>query len=400
MSETATELTPIADIEEVLSSESRRRRRSRCWLALLLLLGLGLLALLVARGLRPTPPVYEQGVVSRTDLEITVTAVGTIEPLDEVEVGSELSGVLLEVLVDEGESVEAGQVLAKLDPALLKAQVAQARAQVAAAQAGVSQLDSAMALAQRNRDIASELAERGAQAADSSAQASSAHEQAVAARDAATAQLRAARAALSLAELNLAKSVIKAPISGVVLSRSAEVGQSVVSTLQAQTLFVIAQDLGMMQVVLDIDEADIARVRAGQEVRFTVAAFPQRTFEGTLVRVGLAPKPMRTVVTYEALVAVTNEDKALVPGMTANATIVADRRPGILAVPNAALRFRPNGVEDTPRPDGVGRLWVLDGNSQLQPIPVELGATNGRMTEVTGPLADGASIVLSESAPE
>ncbi|MCO4771495.1 MAG: efflux RND transporter periplasmic adaptor subunit [Deltaproteobacteria bacterium] len=400
MAQQAQELTPIADIADVLNSENARRRRSRWLWVLLLVLAVGAIGLWASRQLAPAGPTFESTVVSATDLEITVTSVGTIEPLDEVDVGSELSGVLIEVGAESGETVEAGKVLARLDPALIEAQVEQARAQVKAAEAGLVQLRAAEKLALQTRDTSAELARKGAQPQDASDRAESAYEQAVAGRNAARAQVRASRAALRLAEVNLSKAVIKAPISGVLLSRNAEVGQSVVSTLQAQTLFVIAQDLGNMQVVLDIDEADIARVRNGQAVRFTVAAFPHRTFEGTLMKVSLAPKPMRQVVTYEALVAVDNSDKALVPGMTASATIVAATHADVLAVPNGALRFTPSNVTPEPLEDGVGRLWVEAAEAPPSPVLVEMGATNGRLTIIEGEgLTPGMSVLLSEVRP-
>ncbi len=399
MSEHAQELTPLEDITQVLGSENARRRRSRLVTGGLAVAVLAALAVLVARQRADVGPVLELTEVVKTTLEVTVTSVGTIEPLDEVDVASELSGILREVVVQAGDTVEAGQVLARLDPEMLKAQADQARAQLRAAEASLLQFDAALRLAVRNRDTALTLAAEGAGAGDAAEQATSVYEQAVAARDAARAQVRAGRAVLRLAKVNLDRSVITAPISGVVLTRNAEVGQAVVSAFQTQTLFVIAQDLGNMQVVLEIDEADIARVRVGQEVRFTVAAHPERTFQGSLVRVGLAPKPMLQVVTYEAIVGVDNADKALVPGMTASASIVTATHPDVFVVPNAALRYAPDEDSGVQLADGVGRVYLSDA-SGVRPVEVAVGATDGRVTAVTGPgLAEGADVVLSEGEP-
>ncbi len=399
MSPHARDLEPIENISEVLSSENVRKRRSRLGWGLSAALAIAVLGFFLARGRNASGPTFEFTELARADLEVTVTSVGTIEPLDEVDVGSELSGILREVLVDAGDTVQSGQVLARLDPEVLKAQADQARAQVKAAQASLAQIGAAQANAKRERDVASKLASQGAQASDIAQRAASAYDQSTAAKGAAQAQLRASRAVLRLAEVNLSKSEIKAPIAGVVLTRNAEVGQSVVSSLQAQTLFVIAQDLGMMQVVLDIDEADIARVRPGQDVRFTVAAFPRRTFEGTLLSVGLAPKPMSIVVTYEAIVGVDNTDKALVPGMTASANIIAATHEDVLVVHNAALRFAPEDAPEFVGEDGAGRLWRV-GAEGPEAVEVDVGATDGRVTAVSGEgLAEGGSFILSELVP-
>ncbi len=399
MSEHAQELTPLEDITRVLGSENARRRRSRLVTGGLALAVLAALAVLVARQRADVGPVLQLTEVVNTTLEVAVTAVGTIEPLDEVDVASELSGILREVVVQAGDTVEAGQVLARLDPEMLEAQADQARAQLRAAEASLLQFQAALRLAARNRDTATALAAEGAGADDAAQQATSVYEQAVATRNAARAQVRAGRAVLRLAEVNLERSVITAPISGVVLTRNAEVGQAVVSAFQTQTLFVIAQDLGNMQVVLEIDEADIARVRVGQEVRFTVAAHPERTFLGSLVRVGLAPKPSFQVVTYEAIVAVDNADKALVPGMTASASIVTAVHPDVLVVPNAALRYAPQESSAVPPSDGLGRLYLSDAGGP-RALDVVAGATDGRVTVVSGPgLVEGASVVLSEGEP-
>jgi HlyD family secretion protein len=216
---------------------------------------------------------------------------------------------------------------------------------------------------------------------------------AFAALAAAEAQERAARASLSVARTSLAKATIRSPIDGVVLSRSVDEGQTVVSALQAPVLFRLAEDLGRMRLVVDVDEADIGRVEEGQAARFTVAAFPSRTFDAHVVQVRNAARTLENVVTYEAVLEVDNREGELRPGMTGTAQISADTAKDVLTVPNAALRYRPQGAPVTAA-DTSPRLWVLRGGREVA-LPVTPGPSDGARTAITGAaLAPGDQVVV------
>jgi len=269
---------------------------------------------------RTTP--VDQGAITRV-----VSATGTLQPVISANVGSTVSGPVREVLVDFNAQVRAGQVMARLDPAPFQAQVTQARASLAQAQAQ---------LAVANADYAryQTLEQRGFASTQLM-------QQQRAARDTARAAVSSAQAQVTSAQTNLDRSVITAPISGTVVDRQVNVGQSVAASLQAPTLFIIAQDLSNLQANITVDEADIGDVREGQNVRFTVDAFPDRDFEGRVSQVRQQGASDQGVVTYTVVVSAPNPDHALLPGMTANAEIVIEERDNVLRVPNTALRFTP-----------------------------------------------------------
>jgi HlyD family secretion protein len=405
----------------------------------------------------------------------SISATGTLNAVITVQVGSQVSGQIKELSADFNSQVTKGQVIAQIDPDIFQAQVNQARAQVAAAQATVlnqraalaktrSDLENARAAlasahaqtakaqvavvdGQRNLGRQQELRQREliAQADVDAAQV--AYDSAVAQHDANLAQERAQTAAVESAEaqlevaeaqlqnaqaqvdqneaalrqaqVNLDHTIIRAPVDGVVVSRNVDVGQTVAASLQAPTLFQIAQDLTKMQVDTNVDEADVGRVRVGQGVTFTVDSFPGQTFSGEVMQVRKAPQVVQNVVTYDVVVSAPNPELKLLPGMTANVRVITDRKGNVLKVPNAALRFRPPGAEATAsggtsgqltpqgagsRADAVrgiaGQVWVLDPGGTLRAVRLSLGITDGGVTEVLeGDLRDQQEVVVGVTTP-
>jgi HlyD family secretion protein len=377
------------------------------------------------------------------EISSIVTATGTINPVINVLVGSQVSGTIKELYADFNSQVKEGQVIAQIDPAIFQAQVDQAKANVLTAQANllnaqanlenakanlakaeVSVLDTKRTL-DRNRP----LLERNviAQATLDTAQAN--YDTAVAQRDVAQAQVESAKsqvesskaqveqvkAALKLAETNLKYTTIRSPVNGTVISRNVDVGQTVAASLQAPTLFTIAKDLTQMQVDTNVSEADVGRVAIGQEATFTVDAYPEKTFRGKVSEVRNAPIIVQNVVTYDVVIQVDNKDLKLKPGMTANVSVLIAHKEGVLKIPNAALRFRPesagreSGKGGSPRKSGEqvkspegdqgrpGRIWVLSSEGKPKPIVIVLGITDGTFSEVLpGDLKEGMEIIVEE----
>lgn len=331
---------------------------------------------------RAEAPAYVTQPVVRGDVVDTVEASGTLGAVTTVQVGTQVSGTIASLHADFNSRVRKGHVIARLDPSLLEAQVEQAEATVVRLQAEVERsrvaLDDARVTLRRGREL---LAAGLVPAADVDA-AESAVRQGEASLKAAEAQVTQAQAALHQNRVALGHTVITAPVDGVVISRNVDVGQTVAASMSAPTLFVIANDLSEMQVDASVDEADIGRVAPGQQVSFTVDAYPQEMFRGVVEEVRLNPVVQQNVVSYVTVIDVANPDLKLKPGMTANVTIEVAKATDVLKVPNAALRFQPPG-----QPGAVdttsARAWTLE-SGQLQAVPVQLGITDGTTTAVVG----------------
>jgi HlyD family secretion protein len=400
-------------------SPSGWRRRS--WWAFGTALTALTVAVLVLR--QPTeaelPGRYLTEEIASGNLVVTISANGTLQPTRSVDVGSELSGILEAVLVEENDRVKQGQILARLDTAKLQDQVTRSRAAVAAAEANVEQAQATVVearakLSRLQRIGAIRNGSMLAEADLESAQAT--YTRAVANVTSAKAAVSQARATLKTDETNIAKGAIRTPISGVVLTRKVEPGQTVVAAMTAPVLFLIAEDLTQMELQVKVDEADVGTVKLGQPASFTVAAWPGRIFPATIRRVGVGSTITDNVVTYKTLLAVANDDLALRPGMTATARITTGTRENVLLVPNAALRFTPPvvgaaasapGLVDKllPRPpqqrkqktqNGASpatQVWVLQAGRAVA-VPVRTGLSNGRMTEIVeGDLKAGAAVI-------
>ncbi len=328
------------------------------------------------------PPKYRTVKVERGPITSVITATGTVNPVTTVVVGSQLSGQIVELKADFNTLVKSGQEMARIDTELVEAQLQSAKADLASAEAAVvmqvAQIEKAAADIENlkaNLATAESEARRRDGLAKSGAGSSADAEKALYAAVSARAALRASEASLKVAdaqlenlkanvlqrraavaqvEVNLKRSIIRAPIDGVVVQRSIDVGQTVAASLQAPTLFTVAQDLRNMQVETTVDEADIGRVRDGQEVTFTVNAYPNDRFRGKVSQVRLAPTNISNVITYTVVIAADNPDLKLLPGMTATVTIITDKRDDVLKVANAALRWKPPGRAPQQQQPGAG----------------------------------------------
>lgn len=396
----------------------------------------GLILLLVVAGLLGggSDASYATEAVRRGNLTVTVSATGNLEPTNQVEVGSEQSGLVDQVYVDNNDRVVKGQPLARLDPSRLRdtlvenqaglaqmqAQVAQYRAALTKANSDLSRMEEVFRLSGGKVPARTELDNARAQARQAAAQVR-----------AGEAQVTQARAQLSSAQTNLAKATIYSPVTGVVLSRDIDPGQTVAASLQAPVLFTLAEDLSQMELKVKVDEADVGQVKEGQRATFTVDAYPGRRFSASISRVDLGANASdddssttaSTVIAYTAVLRVQNPDQLLRPGMTATAEIVTSERKNVLLVPNAALRFTPgaggggerSGVTSVllpRRPGGggssqetaIGRgsrqtLYVLGGDGLPQARQVVVGDSNGAQTEISsGQLKPGDQVITGRLA--
>lgn len=398
-----------------LDGGSNRRRRIGLWI---IVIGVGAVAVvaiwLLFAGADEDRTSYVVAPVERRDLVVTVTATGTLEPTTEVDVSSELSGLIREVLVDNNDAVEKGQVLAALDTDKLKAQVTRARATLAAAKARVKEAEAALAEARRSFQRTSELARKKVASERDLDVDKAAFERAAAGLESAAADVQVAQADLALRETDLDKACICSPIDGIVLRRNVDPGQTVAATLQAPVLFTLAGDLSRMDLRVDVDEADISLVEQGQAANFTVDAYPERIFPARIKKVRFAPDTTEGVVTYEAILDVDNSGLLLRPGMTATAQITVRMLKDALLVSNEALRFEPPApaAEETggllrsilPHPprrspsaheaNGKSRrVWVLE-NGELRGVDVTTGLSDGQMTAImAGEIEAGMTVV-------
>ena len=309
--------------------------------AVLVAVAYGGYALFKQRGADAEAGAYRTAAVERGDIRVAISATGSLSAISTVDVGSQISGLVTDVLVDFNDRVAEGQVIARIDPSTFQAQIAQGSAAVASARASLATAQAGLRNAEADFRRKSELAGTQLIARSDVDLARAALDQARAQVNAAQAQIAQQQASTQTSRLNLQRAVIRSPVDGVVLTRTVEPGQTVAASLQAPVLFQIAEDLSKMEIVLAIDEADIGQVKPGLPVSFTVDAFADRRFRGQVQQVRLSATNTNNVITYPVVVAVDNADGTLLPGMTANAEVEVSRRDDVLRVPNAALRFKP-----------------------------------------------------------
>ncbi|MBN2033271.1 MAG: efflux RND transporter periplasmic adaptor subunit [Deltaproteobacteria bacterium] len=416
---------PESDIAQVLEIDpsSGRRKGLKRWLIAVLLAAAAVTTVVFWNRMeQPDSVQYKTQVVERGTLTVIVTATGTLEPTNQVDVGSELSGIVKSVEVDYNDKVKVGQVLARLDTSKLKAQVTQskaalesAKAKVLQAQATVNETRAKLAQLKRVRELSNKMVPSQSEIDAGEA----AFERAKADLAGARAAVSQAQAGLEANETDLSKAVILSPINGIVLNRTVEPGQTVAASFQAPVLFTLAEDLTQMQLHVNVDEADVGKVKEGQEATFSVAGYPNRTFEAQIIQTRYGSLTTSGVVTYETVLKVDNSDMALRPGMTATADITVKKVEDAILIPGAALRFSPPVEEEQqtstslvgsllPRPPrfaskragGVSadktqqRVWTLK-DGQLSAVPVTVGATSGSMTEVvSGAIEPGMALVV------
>jgi HlyD family secretion protein len=393
-------------------------RRTTVWATVVaVLLAAGVFLFWQARSKANAAPVYVTEAVGQGNLTLTVAANGTLQPTRLVSIGSELSGTVLRVLVDVNDKVKKGQVLVELDTAKLNDQVTRSRAALGAANSAVAQSAATVKEARSNFARLEEVARLSGGKVPSKAELDSGRatlDRALADEASANANVTQARATAATDETNLSKASIRSPIDGMVLSRTVDPGNAVAASLQAVTLFTIAEDLSKLRLQVNIDEADVGSVQVGQKASFTVSAYPSRKFPATTTRVAYGSTTTDNVVTYLTQLEVDNSDLTLRPGMTASSTITSTERNNVLLVPNTALRFSPAAADGASSPAGaassgggiVGSLmprmprngqraksagggnpskqvWVLRDGAPVA-VAITTGITDGRMTEITG----------------
>ena len=370
---------------------------------IILLIILGVAGFLLLRGNGGGGPVYRTEPLTRGSIQETVNASGTINPVTTVQVGTQVSGRVLELYADFNSRVTKGQVIARIDPAQCLAQEEQAVANRLAAQANVEKAEAQVHDAEIKLRRARELLSQNLLSQDEFDSAQVAWDTARASVSGSRAQLVQAEASLKLARTNLGYTTIVSPVDGMVVSRTVDVGQTVAASFQTPTLFSIAQDLTRMQISASVDEADIGQVAEGQEVVFTVDAYPDREFKGEVTQVRNAPVVVQNVVTYDVIIAVDNADLKLKPGMTASTSIIVNRADGVLKIPNAALRVKvgppgggkrgPVGAARSEKPRGPV-VWVLE-RGKPAPVSIRPGISDGSFTALAeGELAEGREVIV------
>lgn len=390
--------------------------KKRYILALFLTVSVVILVAILIYGEGGKERLYKTVKVEKGSISSALSATGRINPLVTVQVGTQVSGIIKNLHADFNSIVKKGEVIAELNPAIFIAQLDQAKAKLVSAIASAEKAKVALKNAKKEADRANELFSRNliSQSEKDTAQAN--YESALTILRASEAKVEEERAGWRLAKLNLDNIIITSPIDGIVISRNVEIGQTVAASLQAPTLFTIANDLSEMVVDTSIDEADIGKVEVGQAASLTVDTYPQDPFKGVVSKIYNQPIISQNVVTYNAVINVKNPGLRLRPGMTANVTIVVEHRDGVLRIPNAALRFKPPDIKD--RVDGFGNrkgagednkgsetnqplstVWILEKNI-LRPAGVRLGISDGQYSEaISGDIKEGQDIVLEVNKP-
>jgi HlyD family secretion protein len=377
-------------------------------------------------GSRPKESAYVTMPVQRGNVTQVVSSTGTLQAVITVLVGSQISGTIDKLFADFNTKVKAGEVVAQLNQDKFKAAVDQARANLLAAESNLAKAKVSVVDAQRTLERNRELRKRDLMPQSELDAAQTAYDAALAQVEVNKAQSAQAQAGLNQATVDLNNTVIRSPVDGIVISRNVDVGQTVAASLQAPTLFTIANDLAKMEVHTNVDEADVGNVTEGQEVSFTVDAFPARRFKGRVHQVRNAPTVVQNVVTYDAVVRIDNKEQLLKPGMTANVQFLVNRREDVLTIPNMAIRFKPPeqkdeaqellrreqtraaptiGARKTSRSPGGGggggarggrriTLYVLSAG-KAEPVEVQLGITDGSKTEVgDGELKENDPVII------
>jgi HlyD family secretion protein len=339
-------------------------------------------------------PKFRTEKVIRGDIEMAVTATGTVNPVTTVLVGTQVSGTIKNIYVDFNSPVKKGQLIARIDPALFEAQVNQARANLLLAKANLDKAQATSVDAKRTMERNKELLSKNLIAQSDFDTAETNYETADASVNAAKSQVAQNEASLSSAETNLFYTKIVSPVDGIVVSRNVDVGQTVAASFQTPTLFSIAQDLTKMQIDTNVDEADIGNVKVGQDVEFTVDAYPNTTFKGKVWQVRNAPIIVQNVVTYDVVIQVDNPELELKPGMTANVSIIVLIKKDVLKIPNAALRFRPVEKVKTAMQQKESGVWILE-QGKLKRITISTGISDGNYTElVSGEIKEGQELIV------
>lgn len=336
---------------------------------------------------------YETHKIERCTITEVVEASGTINPVNIVSVGSTVSGLIKEIYVDFNSEVKKGQILAQIDPANFQASVDQATAQINNAQANLAKLNAVTEMSRKTYNRYKNLYAKNFIAKSELDQAESDYLSNLAQVGAQKAQIAQARATYNTAMTNLSYTKIVAPVDGTVISREIDLGQPVAASFQAPELFTIAQDLTKMQIEVNVSEADIGKVKEGQDVTYTLDGYPDSTFSGKVTQVRISPTTVSNVVTYVVIVNVNNEDLKLVPGMTANVSIITERKEDVLCAPNIALKFTPETDGQKYKNQGI---WLMVKNKPER-IDIEQGASDDSQFEILSDKIKEGDIILTGS---
>ena len=358
-------------------------KKKTIWIIIGVLAVIAIAVYMLSGGKKEQTVSFDTTKVERQNIQTTITATGTIEPVTSVTVGTQVSGIVSKLYVDYNSVVKKGQVIAELDKTNLISELNTARANLSSA-------ESSATYEQANYNRYKTLYDKGLVSADE-------YENALLSYQKAKEQVNTSRESVRKAQTNLGYATITSPIDGVVLSKAVEEGQTVAASFNTPELFTIAQDLTDMRVIADIDEADIGGVKEGQRVTFTVDAYPEDKFEGAVTQVRQQATTESNVVTYEVVISAPNNDLKLKPGLTANVTIYTMEKNDVLAVPSKALRFVPNEallqkdqkIEDV---EAKAKVWTLEGNT-FKAHAVETGTTNGMVTEILGGISEGTEVL-------
>lgn len=360
---------------------------------------LGIAAFFLLRN-KGEEPKFRTEKIIRGDIQAAVIASGTVNPVTTVLVGTQVSGTVKNIYVDFNSPVRKEQLIAMIDPATFEAQVAQARANLLAATANIERAEATLVDAKRTMDRNRELFSKNLIARSEVDTSETSYETSKAQVNAAKAQEAQAEAALKIAETNLRYTRILSPVDGIVVSRNVDVGQTVAASFQTPTLFTIAQDLTKMQINTSVDEADIGKVRNGQDVEFTVDAYPDMIFRGKVSQLRNAPITVQNVVTYDVVVGVDNpvgengHSPLLKPGMTANVSIILSVKKDVLKIPNAALRFNISDQDKKKKPEKGPGVWVIEKEGPRR-VSISTGISDGNYTElVSDELREGQEIIV------
>jgi HlyD family secretion protein len=389
--------TPQQEVERALGMDGKRKPFNWMWIALVIMVGGGIYFL------QQEPPAQQVEYVTQTltrgELQVTVTATGTLQPTKQVTIGSEVSGIIENVFVDFNDKVTVGQTMAQLDTQTLEARLTSARASLQSAEASLAQAQATVIEVNAKTRRSKELAERDLLSLQTLEADEAASLRATASVAGAEAQVTSAKAALNESETSLAKAVIKSPIDGIIISREVDPGQTMAASFQTPVMFIVAEDLAHMVLNLDIDEADIGQVREGQEATFRVDAYPRKEFTAKIISVRFNPLKVNNIVTYETVLSVSNPELLLRPGMTATAEILIEETTEVLLVPNRSLRFLPPEERVVQLAAEGDNVWVLE-NGQPRPVPVTIGLSDGEFTEIKSDSLSADAVLIIDVVRE
>ena len=375
---------------------------SKVWILVAIVVVLAVVAFLLSGNKKKEQVQFNTAEVAPANIVNTVTATGTIEPVTSVTVGTQVSGIVSKLYVDYNSVVEKGQVIAELDKSNLVSELNSAKASLEQAKASLSSAESSLSYQVANFRRNKALYQKGLISGNDYESARLSYQTAMASVSSARDQVSAAREQVKKAQTNLGYATITSPIDGIVLSKSVEEGQTVAASFSTPTLFTIAKDLTNMQVVADVDEADIGDVKVGERVTFTVDAYPDNTFSGTVKQVRQEATTTNNVVTYSVVISAPNADLKLKPGLTATVTIYTQENKGVLSVPSKALRFTPEketvgGMKIKDIANAKNKVWTIEGNTVVA-HRVNIGMTDGSHTQILSGIRRGAKVITGISS--